>query len=131
VHALSRRGIIGNLRGFPVYGDYARSDPVAPIIDAVADGTIDVAVVWGPFAGYFAARAAVPLEITPVTPAIDGPTLPMIFDISMGVRKTDRRLRDEIDAILVKRRGDIDAILAAYGVPRLDAVSGGGGGDTQ
>jgi mxaJ protein len=124
VEALARRGAIGNLRGFPVYGDYGRPDPVAPIIAAVAAGEIDVAIVWGPFAGYFAARQKVPLEIAPVTPEMDGPALPMAFDISIGVRKADVALRSEIDAALAKRRADIDAILAAYEVPRLDIESG-------
>ena len=29
-------------------------------------------VVWGPLAGYFAARAGEPLTLAPVHPAIDG-----------------------------------------------------------
>jgi mxaJ protein len=119
-HALARRGLVANLRGFTVYGDYAEANPAARIVEAVASGEIDVAVVWGPLGGYFAARAPIALTIAPVRPLIDGPTLPMVFDISMGVRKQDTRLRAEIDAILDKRRGDVDRILAAYGVPRLD-----------
>jgi mxaJ protein len=120
VAALARRGIIGNLRGFSVYGDYARPDPVAPIVAAVATRAVDVAVVWGPFAGYFAKRQHVPLALKPVEPQIDGPQLPMIFDISMGVRKTDPELQSDLNAALAMRRNDIDAVLADYGVPRLD-----------
>jgi len=119
VQALARRGIIGNLHGFPVYGDYSRPDPVAPIVAAVANGDVDVAVVWGPFAGYFAARQSAPLTLTPVEPEIDGPQLPMIFDISMGVRKADQD-RSEINAALARRKPEIDVILADYHVPRLD-----------
>src|SRR5947209_8590624 len=58
-HALSRRGIVGNVVGYTVYGDYAQPDPPARIIDAVAKGDIDVAIAWGPLAGYFAPRQAV------------------------------------------------------------------------
>lgn len=122
VAALGRRGIVGRLRGFPVYGDYATPNPPAAIIDAVARGDVDVAVVWGPLAGYFAARQAVKLRIEPVSPKIDGPQLPMVYDISMGVRREDQALRDEVDAALARHRPEIDAILAAYGVPRLDRV---------
>ena len=67
-------------------------------------GEIDVAVVWGPLAGYFAPRQTVPLRVTPVQPQIDGPRLPMTFDISMGVRREDEALRQEIDAILARRK---------------------------
>jgi mxaJ protein len=70
--------------------------------------------------GYFATRQAVPLKVTPVRPAFDGPQLPMVFDISMAVRKEDEALRQEVDAALARRRTDVDAILATYGVPRVD-----------
>ena len=60
-HALARRGIIDNVRGYMLYGDYAQPNPPAAIVEAVAAGDIDVAVVWGPLAGYFAAPAAHPL----------------------------------------------------------------------
>jgi len=122
-HALSRRGLVDNVRGYSVYGDYREPNPPARIMTALARGDIDVAAVWGPLAGYFATREAVPIRITPVRPAFDGPQLPMVWDISMAVRKEDTALRDEIDAALDRRRTDIAAILAEYGVPRLDPPS--------
>jgi mxaJ protein len=119
-HALMRRGLVTNIRGYTVYGDYGRPNPPADIVKAVAQGDVDVALVWGPLAGYFAPRQAVKLHLSPVTPQIDGPTLPMVFDISMGVRKDDQALRDAVDASLRRHRADIARILTAYGVPRLD-----------
>ncbi|TGQ16251.1 MULTISPECIES: substrate-binding domain-containing protein [unclassified Mesorhizobium] len=121
VRALSRRGIVGHLIGYPVYGDYAAPNPPARIVDAVASGEIDLAVVWGPLAGYFAQKQKVPLRITPVTPRIDGPQLPMIYDISMGVRREDDALRGDVNGALARHKAEIDALLAQYGVPRLDA----------
>ncbi|RWB72458.1 MAG: quinoprotein dehydrogenase-associated putative ABC transporter substrate-binding protein [Mesorhizobium sp.] len=121
VQALGRRGIVGHLVGYPVYGDYSAPNPPARIVDAVASGEIDVAVVWGPLAGYFAQKQRVPLRITPVTPRIDGPQLPMIYDISMGVRREDDPLRGDVNGALARHKADIDALLVQYGVPRLDA----------
>ncbi|RVD60098.1 quinoprotein dehydrogenase-associated putative ABC transporter substrate-binding protein [Mesorhizobium sp. M2D.F.Ca.ET.185.01.1.1] len=121
VRALGRRGIVGHLIGYPVYGDYAAPNPPARIVDAVANGEIDLAVVWGPLAGYFAQKQKVPLRITPVTPRVDGPQLPMIYDISMGVRREDDALRGDVNAALARHKAEIDALLAQYGVPRLDA----------
>ena len=118
--ALARRGIIDNVRGYSVYGDYRERNPGAAIMDAVAKGDIDVAIVWGPVAGYFANRESVPLKLTLVTPQNDGPRLPMVFDINMGVRKDDPTLRDEVNAALSQLRPKIDAVLASYGVPRAD-----------
>jgi mxaJ protein len=118
-HALSRRGIVGNVRGFMLYGDYARPNPPAEIVEAVDRGDIDVAVVWGPLAGYFAARAAHPLTVTPVQPWLDGPQWPMVFDISMGVRRDDAGLKAELDNVLERRAAQVKAILDAYHVPRI------------
>lgn len=117
-HALARRGIITNVRGYTLYGDYAQPNPPAAIIQAVDRGEVDVAVAWGPLAGYFAKRAEHPLRLTPVTPWLDGPQWPMVFDVSMGVRKEDVELRNALDEILERRRSDVQAILTAYGVPQ-------------
>ena len=118
-HALANRGIIGNVTGYTVYGDYSQPNPPARIVEAVAKGDIDVAVVWGPLAGYFAPRQKVPLEIVPVSPQIDMPFLPFVFDISMGVRRGDTKLQAELDGILERRRPEIEALLNRYGVPQV------------
>lgn len=117
-HALGNRGMANNIVGFPIYGDYSRPNPPARLIEAVASGRVDVAVVWGPFAGYFAPRQPVPLRITPVTPAVDPPDLPFTFEISLGVRQGNQRLRDRLDQALRQRRTEIRRILDRFGVPR-------------
>jgi len=119
-HALSQRGIIQNVRGYTVYGDYRQPNPPARIVDAVAKGDIDVAIVWGPLGGYFATREAVPLHVTPVSPQQALPALPFTFDISMGVRRGDSLLQKRLNAILAARRPAVDSILRTYGVPRVD-----------
>jgi len=116
-HALSRRGIIDNVRGYTVYGDYESPNPQSSIVEAVAKGDVDVAFVWGPTAGYFAKRQPVALRVTLVDPLIDGPRWPMMFDISMGVRRDNRALRKELDDALQKHAAEIRAILIDYGVP--------------
>jgi len=117
-HALSSRGVVGNVRGYMLYGDYAQPNPPARILDAVASGEIDLAIVWGPLAGYFAPKLNVPMEIVPVSPQVDVPFLPFVYDISMGVRREDTALRAEVDSILDLRRTEVNAILDGYGVPR-------------
>ncbi|HVX38708.1 MAG TPA: substrate-binding domain-containing protein [Gemmatimonadaceae bacterium] len=122
-HALANRGMTRNIVGYTVYGDYRKPNPPSRIIDAVARGDVDVAVVWGPLAGYFAKRSAVPLDVVPVEPQIDLPYLPFVFDIAMGVRRGDTTFKNQIDDIIERRQASIDSILAAYGVPRADAPS--------
>jgi mxaJ protein len=115
-HALARRGIIDNVVGYPVYGDYARAQPGTDIVRAVEDRTLDVAIVWGPLAGGAAASSRTPLAVTPVAePVAAG--LALAFDIALGVRREDRDLATELDRALVARRADIAAVLARWRVP--------------
>jgi mxaJ protein len=118
-HALANRGVIRNVVGYSVYADYSQPNPPARIVEAVAHGDVDVAVVWGPLAGYFAPRQAVPLTLVPVSPQIDRPFLPFVFDISMAVRRGDEKLHAELDSFIERRQPEIDALLDRYGVPRL------------
>ena len=120
-HALANRGIIGNVRGYTVYGDYSEANPPARIIEAVSNGDIDVAIAWGPLAGYFATRQSVPLQIVPVSPQVDLPFLPFVYDIALGVKRGNDSLRTRLDEVLVRRRADIDRILDRYGLPRAGA----------
>jgi quinoprotein dehydrogenase-associated probable ABC transporter substrate-binding protein len=125
-HALSSRGIITNVVGYSVMGDYSQPNPPARIVEAVARGDVDAAIVWGPLAGYFAALQAEPLDLTPVSPHAD-PDLPFTFDISMAVRRGDDRRRRLLDDFIVRRRAAIDSVLNAYHVPRAgDGPAGAG-----
>jgi mxaJ protein len=117
-HALSRRGIVDNVFGYSVYGDYATASPPSRIVRAVADGEVDVAAVWGPLAGYYAARQPVPLAIVPVQPQIDH-GIPQAFDIAIAVRPDDARMFARVERFLVERRADIVRILDEYSVPRV------------
>jgi mxaJ protein len=118
-HALARRGIVQNVRGYMIYGDYREPHPSSAIIDAVENGDVDVAVVWGPLAGYFATQASKPLTLEPVEPWRDGTELPMAFYISMGVRRGDNALLQRLNDSLERNHTAISAILAEYHVPIL------------
>jgi mxaJ protein len=122
-YALAEAGAVDNVTGFLIYGE----GPAAKrMVDAVAANTIDVALVWGPQAGWFARRSAVPLEVAPLMPPA-GLAMPFEYAIAMGVRKGDTALRKRLDEVLVRRRADIDAILDAYAVPRVPALPAAGG----
>jgi mxaJ protein len=106
-YALAARGLSGNVAGFG-------SHEPAKIIEAVKRGEIDVAIVWGPLAGYYGAPD---LEITPVSPSAFG-GMPFTFDMSMGVRKSDSALRAELDRVIATRCGAIQKLLDEYRIPR-------------
>jgi mxaJ protein len=116
-HALARRGIVGHIVGYKMWDEDAVESPSGAIISAVGSGDIDVAIVWGPFAGYFASRQPVDLDVLPVSPEVDPPGLFFAFDVSMGVKRGNDALKRELDGVLDRRRADIRQILEAYGVP--------------
>src|SRR5262245_26282100 len=120
VHELSKRGIVDNVVGFDTF--YSAENPPSRIIDAVAGGKIDAAIVWGPAAGYFAARQPIPLEVVPVP---SGKTdLPFAFDMAMGVRQGDNALAARLEGVLEAKQAEIVGILTDYRVPLLDRKAG-------
>ncbi|HLB10337.1 MAG TPA: quinoprotein dehydrogenase-associated putative ABC transporter substrate-binding protein [Gemmatimonadaceae bacterium] len=119
--ALASRGMIDNVRGYPIVDDYSKPNPQARILEALERGEIDVAIVWGPFAGFFARRASSPLTIVPLAPSSDGSGQRFAFEIAMGLRRTDTTLARTLDTLLVRERVAIHKILSDYGVP-LDSA---------
>jgi mxaJ protein len=119
-HALTNRKIVENVKAYTVYGDYSQPNPPARVVEAVAKREVDVAVVWGPTAGFFVKQEHLPLTLVPVAPQIDLPYLPFVYDISMGVRRGDDAFKDRLETILENRRAEIDEILDRYGVPRVN-----------
>jgi ABC-type amino acid transport substrate-binding protein len=113
VHALAKRGVVTNVVGFDTF--YSEKNPPSAIIDAVADGKIDAAIVWGPAAGYFVQHQKTPLAMVPI-PSGKG-DLPFAFDISMGVKRGDDALFDDVEKAMVRHQAEITAILKDYGVP--------------
>jgi len=118
-HALANRGIVTNVVGFTLYGDYREPNPPARIVEAVARGDLDVAVVWGPLAAYFNRTQGLNLEITPVIASPEDQPLKFDFSIAMGVRKGNQALRDSLNGIIRKRRFELETILKTFGVPLM------------
>jgi mxaJ protein len=126
VHAFTSRGIVRNLVGFSIFGNLNERNPPADLINAVANGKVDVAVAWGPLAGYFIRQSRVPLEITPIDGDPTLPKLPFHFDIAIGVREGDQPLKQSLDAELVRRRATIHRLLNSYGISQFDEAAATG-----
>jgi mxaJ protein len=126
--ALGQQGIVDNVRGYSIYGDYRQADPPARLIEAVEHGDIDVAAAWGPLGGYFAKHSAVPLTVTPVRDGEQFAPQQFQFAISIGVRKGDHALRDQLNAFIDGHRSEIASLLRSYGVPLVELPVTASGG---
>ncbi len=125
--ALSHYGVVGNLTAFP--GMYNEQDRPEDVVNAVAKGDVDVAIVWGPLAGYFAKRSSVPLRIQPLGERDSLADVPFRYDIGMAVRRRDRELRDSLQKVLKEKEPEIQAILKEYNIPVFPVASKGGDDD--
>ncbi len=122
--SLARRGLLDNVSTYSLFFD-PRGDRDRPrkLLDDLVAGTVDVAVAWGPLAGYAATTSEIPLEVVALE---DEPGVPLSFDISMGVAKGNDALKNRLEAAIDRRQSEILAILAEYGVPLVP--TGGGAG---
>ena len=128
--ALAERGVLQNIVGYSLYADYREPNPNSRIVRDVADGKIDVAIVWGPVGGYFARSSQIPLEVVPVPQPADASTR-FAYDIAIGVKRSNPALRQQIDQILLRRHAEIDRILDDYSVPRAPATQPAAGAQAE
>jgi quinoprotein dehydrogenase-associated probable ABC transporter substrate-binding protein len=118
-HILSDKGIVKNVVGYSVFGDYGEDSPPGKIIKAVADGDVNLAIVWGPIAGYFSRKQSVPLTLTPVPTETGSPSLPLAYNIALGVRRGNEQLRRQLNELLNQKAAEVTNILTEYGVPLI------------
>lgn len=119
--ALGEEGIVDNVKGYLMSADRARPDPSAAPIEAVRKGDIDIAAVWGPIGGYYAARSRVPLVVVPLTDTVRFAPLRFRFAIAIGVRKGDALLQQRLDSALARQASAIAVVLTRFDVPLIAA----------
>lgn len=120
--ALSAHGVVGNLVGFGT-AYYGVQDRPAQIIEAVRDGKVDIAIVWGPIAGYFNATLKANLKVT----AIEDDSvskIPFAYSMAMGTRRGEAQFRDSLQKFLDTKGPEIQALLKEFGIPLLPLPAG-------
>ncbi|MGB7439195.1 MAG: quinoprotein dehydrogenase-associated putative ABC transporter substrate-binding protein [Candidatus Acidiferrum sp.] len=113
---LFNKGLASNIVWYRLLPDFSHPNPPVELIDAVERGDIDMAIAWGPMAGFFAKHSSVPLKVTPVSPQMVD-SIPLTFQISMGVRHGQDDLRARLNTVIQHRKAAINSILQKYGVP--------------
>jgi quinoprotein dehydrogenase-associated probable ABC transporter substrate-binding protein len=84
-------------------------------VQQVIDGTLDVAAVWGPLAGYYQVVKQAPLTVQPANLMDDSVVLQ--FDMAIGLRRNDRELQHRLELAMHDRRDALHALLTSFGVP--------------
>jgi quinoprotein dehydrogenase-associated probable ABC transporter substrate-binding protein len=115
---LAVKGLMHKAKPYPLVVD-TRVDSVAQaMMRDLASGEIDVGVLWGPMAGYYAARANPPMRVAPLLKETGGPQL--AFRIAMGVRPADQNWKRQLNKLIADNQAEINRVLLAFGVPLLD-----------
>jgi ABC-type amino acid transport substrate-binding protein len=115
--ALSQYGVVGNLVGYSTFfDDHNRPED---IVRAVANKDVDIAIAWGPVAGYFAKRSPVPLVMHALPPRDSLSEFPFQYNMGIAVRRRDKEFRDSLEAVLERKKPEVQAILKEYAVPLL------------
>jgi quinoprotein dehydrogenase-associated probable ABC transporter substrate-binding protein len=119
--ALSAHGVVGNLEGFSTTYAGGQNQP-SDIIKAVMTDSVDVAIVWGPIAGYWAKQLGADVVLTPVADdSVSG--IPFAYSMGMGVRRRDVAFRDSLQKFLDTKAPEIRGLLEQYGIPVLPLPS--------
>ena len=120
---LADHNLMENARPYRLQRDL--NFPPSQLIDDLVKGDIDVAIVWGPIAGYFAKQAAISLVVVPIPEYEDKNVKGKEnWNISIGVRNKDKARAEELNKAIANRQADIDKILDQYGVPHSAVVKG-------
>ncbi|MEW8047206.1 MAG: substrate-binding domain-containing protein, partial [Candidatus Thiodiazotropha sp.] len=115
---LSKYGLLDQVRPYQRTVDTRLYSPATRAVEDVADGDIDVAVIWGPIAGYVASRQETPLSVIPLPAKVD--SVPLAFNVSMGIRRRESNWKHQLNLELEKLSPNIEKILLEYNIPLLD-----------
>jgi quinoprotein dehydrogenase-associated probable ABC transporter substrate-binding protein len=118
---MARLGLIEHAKPYPLMVDRRYESPGERMIADIRAGDIDAGVLWGPIAGYFAPKAGPDLTVMPLLKETGTPR--MAYRITFGVRPLEDDWKRQLNTLIAKRQGDLDAVLLQYGVPLLDEQS--------
>jgi quinoprotein dehydrogenase-associated probable ABC transporter substrate-binding protein len=115
---LAVNGLLTKAKPYPLVVD-TRVDSVAQaMMRDLASGEIDVGVLWGPMAGYYAKQANPPMRVALLLKETGGPQL--AFRIAMGVRPADQNWKRQLNKLIADNQAGINRVLLGFGVPLLD-----------
>lgn len=112
---LNRHGLVDNGVPYQIMNADPQQYPGEIIEKDLASGKLDVAVVWGPIAGFFAKRVKSP-ALT-VVPLASEPGVRFDYQMAMGVRYGEREWKQQVESLIETKQAEITAILREYGVP--------------
>jgi quinoprotein dehydrogenase-associated probable ABC transporter substrate-binding protein len=111
-------GLMQKAKPYPLVIDTRFDSSSEAMIKDLESGEIDVGILWGPIAGYYAKKQNPPLSISLLIKEASGPS--MIYRIVMGVRRSDQEWKRQLNGLIAAHQKEINHLLLSFGVPLLD-----------
>jgi quinoprotein dehydrogenase-associated probable ABC transporter substrate-binding protein len=115
---MATSGLMANAKPYPLVVDTRVDSSGAAMMRDLETGDVDVGVLWGPMAGYYAQQARSPMIVVPLVKESTGPRL--AYRIAMGVRFADQDWKRLLNRMIADNQPAINKLLLSYGVPLLD-----------
>ncbi len=115
---MARNGLMARAKPYPLVVDTRYESSTQNMIADLKSGEIDVAVLWGPIAGYYAKKSDEPLVVAPLLK--EKKSSHLVFRITMGVRASDQEWKRTLNKLLRDNQKEINGMLLEFGVPLLD-----------
>lgn len=114
---VARLGLMKDAKPYDLMTDRRVENPAGDMLHDVETGATDAALMWGPIAGPLA-KDNPKLKVIPLLRETTTPRL--FFRITMGVRPGEDVWKRELNSMIRRNQGEIDAILRDAGVPLVD-----------
>jgi len=118
---MAMNGLLARAKSYPLFIDTRADSSAQAMLDDLARGDIDCGILWGPMAGYYAARANPPLVVVPLVKETVG--APMTFRIGMAVRPSDQEWKRTLNRLIQENQAEINKLLISYNIPILDEAN--------
>jgi quinoprotein dehydrogenase-associated probable ABC transporter substrate-binding protein len=118
---MAMNGLLAHAKSYPLFIDTRADSSAQAMLDDLARGDIDCGILWGPMAGYYAARVNPPLVVVPLVKETIG--APMTFRIGMAVRPSDQEWKRTLNRLIKENQAEINKLLISYNIPILDETN--------
>lgn len=115
---MARNGLLPKAKAYNLVVDRRHESPAIDMLDDLAAGKSDAAILWGPIAGPLVKQGYPGLQVTPLTREELPPRL--FFRITMGVRQGEKVWQRKLNSLIRRNQAEINVLLDEAGVPLLN-----------
>ena len=118
VDVMLAKGLMDKAQVYPLLVDHRFDSPLTTMMSDLKSGKLEAVIVWGPLVGADVKASDGALVLTPLLKDVDRPGFS--YRITLGIRHDEPDWKHRLEAVLRKRKADINRVLVDYHVPLID-----------